>query len=54
MTDIIQNGDFLNPAILGFNGEMNGIQLYSTFVQGEKDMFIWIGSDNLAAENNQN
>jgi hypothetical protein len=54
MTDIIQNGDFSYPTITAFDGTVNGIQKYNTFEQGEKDIFIWTGSDNLAVENNYN
>ena len=47
MPDILQNGngDLFYPSI-------NVIQYYSTFSQGQKDIFVWIGSDNLALENN--
>ena len=55
MTDKISNGDFFVPNILGFQGEVGGIQYYDTFSEGQKDIFIWVGSDgDLSVENNDN
>jgi hypothetical protein len=45
MTNIIQNGDIYWPTITGFPGESGGVQYYTDFVQFEKEMFVWIGSD---------
>jgi hypothetical protein len=55
MPNILQNSDFIYPNIIGFNGEIGGVQYYKDFVQGEKDIFIWIGSDDgLSIQNNDN
>jgi ACT domain-containing protein len=54
MTNILQNGDFMSPDITGFIPAPYQIQYYNTFVQGEKDVFVWIGSDSLSLQNNDN
>lgn len=52
--DIITNGDFMSPNITGFSGYSNGVQYYSTFAQGEKDILQWLASDNISLQNNDN
>ena len=54
MTNILQNGDFMSPDITGFIPAPYQIQYYNTFVQGEKDVFVWIGSEGLSLQNNDN
>ena len=53
MPDILQNGngDFFYPNI-DVNSEV--IKYYSTFSQSQKDLLVWVGSDNLVVENNDN
>ena len=35
MTDKISNGDFSYPNIIGFQGEVGGVQYYDTFSEGQ-------------------
>ena len=53
MPDILQNGngDFFYPNI-DVDGEV--IKYYSNFSQLQKDRLVWIGSENLVVENNDN
>ena len=52
--DIITNGDFMSPNITGFSGYADGVQYYSTFAQGEKDILNWNCTDNISLQNNDN
>jgi len=44
----------MSPNITGFSGYSNGVQYYSTFAQGEKDILNWNCTDNISLQNNDN
>ena len=55
MTNILENGDFYIPDITGYTPAK--FQYYKDFVQGQKDVFVWIGSSSdtdLSLQNNDN
>ena len=55
MTNVIENGDFYIPDITGYTPAK--YQYYKDFVQGQKDVFVWIGSSSdsdLSIKNNDN
>jgi len=48
MSNLIQNGDIFYPTIF------TDVQYYTNFVQGQREMLVWVGSDLLSIQNNDN